>query len=533
MLLLVLAGCDGALHDGAPLRVTIVGDPARPGGLAERLAAQATSATLITRDGAGQTLPGLATSWRFVGDGRSLILRLRPVQWSNGKALTSNDVMAAFRRAAAPPRSDGVFADAGLSAAAAVASGRAPATQLGIRAPIARVVELRLDAASPLLLGWLAEPAMGVVPAAKAAESKSTAKAAENRSGATSAASAATLAAYTAGGTADRRVLTRIADVVTPEARPGRIIISGSDDAAAAVAAFGQDKTDIVIGEGLSGLGEARMTARPQALRIDPLWGVYGYLANGVHGPLRDDRVRRALAMAIDRPALVGRFGITAMAPVAALLPPSLSTRLPVADPPAAAGTPIKPAVAGRANDTDWTGLGAPERLAQAQTLLASAGWTAATPLRLVLLLPPGSDHRRVAELVAADWARLGVVLAVTQVGIGTIDRLVARGDFDLAVSEASVPVPDAGALLARYRCGAGPFCNPAVDTLLAQARLAPPADRPALLARANAVLMTAPPLIPLFSAVRWALVGPQVDGWVPNVAGSHPLARLAIMGQH
>jgi hypothetical protein len=49
------------------------------------------------------------------------------------------------------------------------------------------------------------------------------------------------------------------------------------------------------------------------------------------------------------------------------------------------------------------------------------------------------------------------------------------------------------------------------------------------LLARAEAEWMAAPPLIPLFTPVRWALVSRQVDGWLPNRAGRHPLGRLAV----
>ncbi|MFZ4111036.1 MAG: ABC transporter substrate-binding protein, partial [Polymorphobacter sp.] len=82
---------------------------------------------------------------------------------------------------------------------------------------------------------------------------------------------------------------------------------------------------------------------------------------------------------------------------------------------------------------------------------------------------------------------------------------------------------------LARWRCGAGPHCNPAAVALLDAARTAPAAVRPALLARAEAEMLGGPPLIPLFTAIRWALVARDVDGWVPNRAASHPLARLVV----
>jgi len=493
-LALLVASCGNAGPEGARLSVTVVGDAAGPDSLSRRLEAEATQPTLIASDGAGQAVAGLATSWRFVDDGRSLILRLRPVKWSDGKLLTSSEVVSAFRRAAVRREPAMVFS--GLAGAPAIAAGRASPSRLGVLAPISRVVELRLEAASPLLLGWLAQPGMTIDRIGK---------------------SPATLAVYSATGPAEKRQLKRRSMVAAPDSRPAEIIIATTADSAAAVTAFARGDTDIVIGEGLAGLGDARTGARPDALRIDPLWGIYGYVANSLRGPLADPRVRRALTMAIDRPVLTARFGIAAIAPVVGLLPPSLETIDAV----------VASAGGAAAAEPNWRSLGIGARRVEAERLLAAAGWNRAHPLRLVLLMPPGRDHRIIAESVANEWASIGVGLAVSEVGVGDIDRRVERGEFDLAVTEASLPVGDAAAFLARWRCGAGPHCNPAVDALLNEAMRVPPAARGPLLAQAAAALSDGPPMIPLFTPIRWALVARRVDGWVPNSAASHPLARL------
>ncbi len=537
-LALALAGCGNSKPEGARLTVTVVGDAGRADSLSTRLEAEATQPTLIARDGAGQIVAGLATSWRFVDDGRSLILRLRPVKWSDGKALESNDVVTALRRAAT--RRESAMAFSGLAGAPAVVAGRAPVTRLGVLAPIPRVVELRLEAASPLLLGWLAQPGLAITRAGKSPATLVAGK------------SPATLAAYDASGPVENRRLTRRGLIAAPDQRPAEISVTTTANSAAAVTAFARGDTDIVIGEGLAGLGDARTGARPDALRIDPLWGVYGYVTNGLRGPLADPRVRLALALAVDRRALAGRFGINAMVPVEGLLPPSLMAG--VARPARMAGV-ARPAGDGATRSTptpdqgnggpaaatgdaaatatptgaDWMRFDITARRAEAQRLLAAAGWSAARPLRLVLLLPPGRDHRSVAESVAAEWAQLGVGLAVSEIGVADIERLVARGEFDLALTEASLPVADAAALLARWRCRAGPHCNAAADALLDAALRAPPEARDALLARAEAALLAGPPMIPLFTSIRWALVARGVGGWVPNRAASHPLARLTV----
>jgi ABC-type transport system substrate-binding protein len=75
--LLALAACGQDQPEGPRLTVTVAGSP---DGLAASLAAEATSRTLIAQGSGGDLLPGLASSWRYVDDGRTLILRLKPPQ---------------------------------------------------------------------------------------------------------------------------------------------------------------------------------------------------------------------------------------------------------------------------------------------------------------------------------------------------------------------------------------------------------------------------------------------------------------------
>ncbi len=516
-LVLLLSACGGSQPEGARLTVTVVGDATRQQGLAQRLVAEATQPTLVDRDGTGQIVPGLASSWRYVDDGRSLILRLRPARWSDDEPFAADDVVAAFRRAA--QRREPTLARAGLEGATAILARRAPASRLGIFAPISRVVEIRLAVPSPLLLGWLAEPQLGI---AKPSERP-------------------TLAQYTARGPVQRRLLRRRSLAATPTARPAEIVVSAGEDAATAVAEFLRGETDIVIGEGLAGLGEARSSNAAQSLRIDSVWGIYGYALNTSRPSLSDPRVRLAMAMAVDRPGLLQRFGIPAMAPVESMLPSGLA---PASAPPSATGiaAAIATATTGRSTTApaattggpaNWSRMAPASRRTTAQSLMAAAGYTADHPLRLVLLLPPGRDHRTIAESIGVDWAAINVVLAVSEAAAGTIDQLVRRGDFDLAVIESSLAVADPAAALMRWHCGgAGPYCNRAFDAVLEAAVAAAPAEQPALIARAADLLAESPPMVPLFSPVRWALVGRNVDGWTPNAASSHPLARLAVSGR-
>ena len=467
--LLLLAACGSSKGDDSRLAVTVVGTP-WAGGLATALEAEATSPTLVARDGGGAIVPGLATSWRFVDDDKSLILRLRPQQWDDGVVFSAGQVVAAFRRAQA--RREPALGHAAIT---------------GTRAPISRVVEIRLAAASPHLLGWLSDPGLAIArPARRAGGSEPS------------------LARYVTSGPAETRRLLRRGDQASPGERPAEIILTSVADPAVAVARFARGQADIVIGDGLAGLGEARAMARPQTLSVDALWGVYGYVANTRSGPLRDRQLRLALSLAVDRPALSARIGLAAMGPVEGLLPPSLRP----------ATTPS---------------LDSPAEAMLAKQLLLTARGAGAAPIRLTLLLPPGRDHRVIADRVAADWRPLGVTIVISETDAASIADKVRRGAFDLALTEASLAVPDAAALLARWRCAGGLVCDAAADALWAKAQSAPLAERPALLAAAEAKWLEAPPMIPLLTPLRWALVSPAVDGWTANPSGRHPLSRLAV----
>ncbi len=568
VMLLVLAGCGSAGPEGEVLRVAVVGEDAAAGSLTRDMADAMLRPTLIERDRAGELVGGLASSWRFLDEGGALILRLKPLKWSDGTDLVAGDVVAGFRRTARVREAAAHFRLAGIAGAEMVAAGK-PVSALGVGAPTARVVEIKLEAPSPLLLDWLAEPDAGVMGKGRTPP---------------------TLARYVEDEAEKTALVLRRREMAeSEEALPAEVRIETMAAAETAVAAFRAGQVDIVVGEGLAGLNEARLAAgRREVLRIDPLLAVYGWRTNALKGPLADAGLRRALADVVDRQALISRFGIAAIQPEAGLLPERLRPEIgpepelfleSEAERQAGVAAGLRRAagavggvvggavggavgVVGGAVDVVGnvvgsaanvlTGGGSMDadalavRRAEAQALvmaarLAAAGRTAKAggdageaqpdaalpPLRLTLLMPPGREHRTIAERVAADWRPLGVEVKVRVADRAARAKLVKAGDFDLVVDETATRVMDPAALLDRFRCGAGPHCNRAADELLDAAAAAPPATRGRLLASAELALLAGPPMIGLFTPVRWALVSTQVTGWVPNARGVHPLGRI------
>lgn len=493
---LLLAACGGAPEEPASvLRADVVGtldDPASPPRV---VLTQSTQLGLVQFNGAGQVVPGLAASWRVVDEGRSLIFRLRPASWSDGRALTAGDVVAVFRRIMAPGSRNALKPLlAGIDNAAAVVEGRAPMTMLGVTAPLPNVVEVRLSSPDAGLLQLLALPQAAIV-----------------RSGARPPSIGGFMVA---DGKARPLLLKRNPRYFDAgEVQLGGVALSAAPEPAQAIARFRRGETDLVTGDGIAGLGEARVLAPRGTLRVEPTWGMYGYRANLKTGPLADERVRRALAMGVDRDALVrGQFAMPQVVPLVSLVPPD-----------AGSGEPVVP---------DWAALEPQARRALAAQLLAAAGYGPARPLQLRVSLPPGRDHAQIFDAVLRDWQMLGIAATAVERAPAAQRQAVARGDYDLAVVELSAPAPKPLFFLRPFTCAGsgGSYCNKGADALIEGARvMADDGARAEALAHAEAAMLADTPMIPLFVPVRWALVAKGVTGWTDNQGGQHPLAALKI----
>ena len=466
---LILAGCSAG-PPGGKLAVAVVGE----GALAGDMAAQASRATLIRHAAGGELVAGLATSWRFLDNGDSLILRLAPVRWPGvgnrpGAELEARDVVAGLRRSG--PEGRAATAAAGLAARDTA------------RAPIARVVELSPRPATPLLLDWLAQPALAV----------------RDRRGRLFPGPYG-VARDGSGWQLDRR-----SDSARPEAQAASIHIQPME-AAAAIAAFASGKVQLVLGEGLAGLGAARSAGQGRKLKLEAVHGVIGLAINARGGPLSDTRLRRALLLAADATPVANRLALALIVP---------QNRL-------------------------WDGLPAPEddrarppeeRRALATALLLQAGFGPGQPLRLRLLVPGGPDNRALAEALVASLQPVGIAVAVQAAGSGDFAATQRDARHDLALVERVAQVPDAVAHLAQWRCARARPCSADADRLLDTAAAAGHdlATRAAATSAAETAMMADPAFIPLLRPVRWALVANDLSGFQPNPFGNHPLGRIAI----
>jgi len=220
--------------------------------------------------------------------------------------------------------------------------------------------------------------------------------------------------------------------------------------------------------------------------------------------------------MAVDREALVRHITRAGEQPAYGIVPPAASNYA-------------------RHARADFAALAQPERLRQARSLLADAGFDSARPLRFTLSYPSGDVNKRVSVALAAMWQAAGVQVDLRGSELRALLGEVGRGDFDAVrfrwLSGTTDPVP----VLERLESGAGAinqsgYTNDRYDALVREAEnTADIAARGRLLAQAEALALADQPVMPLYFYAGRRLVQRSVRGWVENPRGIHLSRWLAL----
>jgi len=245
----------------------------------------------------------------------------------------------------------------------------------------------------------------------------------------------------------------------------------------------------------------------PDLLRVDPYLESVAYAVNIQHPALKDQRVRRALSLALDRKTITERvlYGVR---------PPAY--------------TYVPPGTAGFQSRTPLT-----EDADKARDLLAEAGYPGGEGFpEVVFIYPSSQDSQRVAEFIQQRWLQeLGIRIEIDNLERQTYFSRRRERDFDLCylgwVGDYIDPltflglwVSDAGNNLAGWK-------NESYDQkILDSARAG--ASRLEVLADAEAVLLEELPVIPLYFGATQYLIDPRVKGWEANLLDWHPLRAVS-----
>jgi ABC-type transport system substrate-binding protein len=474
---LLLAGC-GSQHE-ATLQVVAVGDgaalfsPENPPGTPAALLRSATAEGLLGFDAEGRVVPALADRWIVLDDGQSYIFRLREGNWRSGRPLSALSAQIALREA--------------LTRLKGTALGLDLATVEDIRVMAARVIEIRLRQPMPDLLQLLAQPELGLTY-----RDDSAGPMAMTRDG-----DAAELAAIRP----EKLGLPAIRNW-SEQVRPLKLSAQGGE---AAVEQFSHGNADLLVGgTAIEFPLAASLGIGRGAIRMDAVSGVFGLQVVSDASVLDDPATREALALSIDRDALVGSFGVTGWATAARVVPADAAGGL------------------GPGGER-WVGLSVDDRRDKARAAIEQ--WRVAhggnvPPLRIALPAGPGSDL--IFGRLSADFAAIGV----------PTQRAAFSAKADLRLMDEVARYGAASWYLNQFNCGLKRgACDPGSDALMDQVRtVADEATRDRLTGEAEASLAAANVFIPLALPMRWSLARGSATGFSINRLGFHPLMPLATL---
>lgn len=459
---------------------------------------------LTTFDAAGATIPGAALSWTASADGLVYTFRLRPnLRWSDGTPLRADDFVWGWqhsldaRRPAA--RATRLYA---LRNAERIHRGEAPVSALGARALDARTLQLTLEHPVPWLPTLLAGEEGFPLPRHVIEQvGRDWAKPGTH-----------------VGNGAYRLLSRRARGSVLLERNPyhhdapriaiDRIEYVPSNDTPSLVMRVRAGELAINGWPGYPGAQTQALTQELGAaiVRSVPLHSVRYLRLNVARGPLRDARVRRALALAVDRDLLVRRVLASGERPSTRVLPAGLPLDLPPESDPLRRGTQAA-------------------RNAEARALLAAAGYPRAGSAPLVFRVPSGNGEQ-MCVAVAAMWTALGIPVRIERSEISAMISDLRQGNFDIALTGAQEP-PAVEPFLERFRAAStynsGRYSSREFETALDLAlQQADPQQRARGLQKAEALLNRDQPVVPLIEEVARNLVRPNVTGWQDNPLDVH-----------
>ena len=467
ILALLLAGCGEG--ESGPIAVSAIGGrPELANPNLKRLDApsaylvEAVAQGLVRFDAAGEIEPALAQRWTVSNDGLRYTFRLARTTWPNGAPITAELVAARLRAASGPASRNALKPVLGAIAK--------------VEPMIVEVLEISLKSPRPNFLQLLAQPEMAVI-----------------RSGQGS-------GPFLAAPQPDGSVLLTPRGPADPEevdaaSGPPPVVLRG-EAAALAVARFDAGLAELVTGGTLGDLAIAR-ASRPQgnSLVFDPVAGMLGLAFANRDGPLGDPEVRQALAMALDRAAIVEALAVPGLRPRETLVAEGVG-ELP---------RPAAPA---------WAALLPPSRRLRAAQAIAAVG----EPVTVRVAMPDGPGYRLLFAYLKRAWGAIGV--SAEGVGPGA--------HADLRLIDSVAPSNLATWYLRNFTCEAGPVCDRSADEMLAAARIAATAaERREHLAAADRALTDLAPYIAIAAPVRWSLVSPRLNGFRPNIFGRHPAGEL------
>ena len=467
---------------------------------------------LMTEAPDGTVIGGAAESWEVSGDGKTYRFSLRPeARWSNGDPVTADDFVYSLRRSLDPATlSRYTFILNPIVNAEAVAAGRLPTSEVGVRALDTYTLEIQLENATPYFLGLLTNSASYPVhpPSVEAHGDQ------YGRPG--------NLVSNGAYQLDEWVVQSHVKLVRNVHYRDnGNTTIDEvwyypTEDQTAELSRFRAGELDLTSTIPKRQVDWIRENL-PDELVISPYLGSYYFGFNMTRPPFADSpELRRALTLAVDRDIITGRVTNAGEVPSYGWVPP------------------VQNYTGQLMPEAAWT---QGERIAEARRLYALAGYSEENPLRTQIRYNTQEDHKRIVVAIASMWKQaLGVEVEILnqewKVFLDTrrqrLETEVYRGgwigDYNDAYTFAELFASDSALNDSGYM-------SPEYDRLLREASAeGDPQRRAEILQQAERVILEDLPILPIYFYVTARMAKPWVGGFTSNIMDHHRSKNFYIL---
>ncbi len=241
-----------------------------------------------------------------------------------------------------------------------------------------------------------------------------------------------------------------------------------------------------------------------------PKLSIYFYRLNVARPPLDDVRVRRAIAMAIDRIQIVEQVAKGGQSPAYTLIPPGIAG-YKSAD--------------GFEPDID-----------EAKRLINEAGYPGGRGLpKLTILYNTSESHRAIAETIQQQLQNnLNLQVDLQNMEWGSFLDKIQQMDYQIARHGWIADYPDPNTFLDLWVTD-GPqnstnWSNRKFDSLIAEAsREVDPEMRMQLLKQAEQIFIDELPAIPIYFYTSTNMVKPHIEGLFPTAQDKHPMHLIRL----
>jgi oligopeptide transport system substrate-binding protein len=519
---LFLLGCarrETPVEAGIRTQTLLVGNNAEPASLDPHLATMITDQSILLALFEGLTaldektarpVPAVAERWDISPDGLVYTFHLRPTaHWSNGDPVTAHDFAFAFQRVLLPRLgAPSAYMLWSIKNAEAFNAGKlADFSAVGVEAVDAVTLRLTLERPTPYLPALAAHTTW--MPLHRSTLEKFRAvddrNAAWTRPGALVGNGAFTLAEWRPN---DRIIVTKNPYYWDAgHNRLERVVFFPTESPDVEERNFRAGQMHLTTGIPIQKIARYR-ERKPAWLRVDPLFATWYLCFNVTKPPLDNPKVRRALALAIDREAIVRSVFANSRRPAVHFTPPDL------------AGYTARARV--------------PTDFAAARRLLAEAGFPGGEGLPEIEVQADNYvEQPKTAEAIQEMWRReLGVRLRIAVLEAKTKMQNRQTKSYTVSFAMWNADFADPASFLEVFVTNGGNnvtgWSHPGYDRLIADASRTLDQDRRfEMFQQAEALLLEEASIAPLYFDAQTYLIHPTVKNWEPAVLGFHRYQRV------